>query len=64
MASDEEQRLLEDAETSSEISAAAIYSVQEDHNFQKIEVSENIRSGSQGFIPVEVSQLNCLRSNI
>lgn len=55
----EEERLLEDVETSSEISTAAISNaLEEDHDIAGSEISRyTIRSGSQGFVPVEVSHV-------
>lgn len=56
MASEEEEKLLEDFETSDEISSNAVSSVlEENHNVTESEASVYTRSGSQGFLPVEVS---------
>ena len=59
MASKEEERLLDDVETSSEISTTAISSaLEEGHNITDSGTSRYTnRSASQGFVPVEVSEL-------
>lgn len=66
MASKEEkERLLDDMETSSEISTAAISSVlEENHNVTDSGTSRYTnRSASQGFVPVEVSKFYLLCNN-
>ena len=59
MASEEEkERLLDDMETSSDVSTAAISSaLEENHNVTESETSRYTnRSASQTFVPVEVSE--------
>ena len=60
---EEEERLLEDMETLSEISTAAISSaLEENHNVTDSGTSRfTNRSASQGFVPVEVSELSPVR---
>ena len=55
---EEEERLLEDVETSSEISTVAISNVLEETNNMSNSGTSRYasRSTSQGFVPVEVSQ--------
>ena len=64
---EEEQRLLEDVETSNETSTAPISSaLEESHNVLLDSGSSRYtnRSASQGFVPVEVSQLHTPQYNI
>lgn len=52
----EEDRLLEDMETSGEISTSAISSVLEENHVIESETTVHSRSYSQTFVPVEVSR--------
>ena len=60
MASEERQKLLEDAETSSEISAAISGMLEGVHNVTDTEVSGRTRIASNSFVPVEVSSLHLI----
>lgn len=60
MASRERQSLLEDLESSSEVSAAISSLLEEDHNGAEV-LGHSISGNQLGFVPVEVSHMVVLR---
>ena len=63
MASRERQSLLQDQESSSEVSAAISSLLQENHSGTEV-LGRTVSGNQLGFVPVEVSHMDYLRFSI